>query len=209
MQLFNATVINSDDMSTHVAEFNNERGSRGPFYAWSNREVSDQIKQLFNGKKIYLLADVTRSDRRNAVKFSTINIEFRSANQTVKDQLTELLESFHVSMTHMGESNYRCNHEFYTIPSRPLTIEFSFGERNNKPIDRNAAYDKLASGFSLLSPYTLWAIQLKYGDFDKLKPFSDLVDIELHGSGQYVEEDAPICNSYLEKYYNLKDIVHS
>ncbi|XP_055306114.1 uncharacterized protein LOC129570500 [Sitodiplosis mosellana] len=208
MQIFNATVINSNDMSIHVAEFNNEPGSRGPFYAWSNNEVHDQIEQLFNGTKIYLLADVERSDKRNAIKFATIDIEFRSANQTVKGQLSEILESFHVSMTHMGESNYRCNNEFYTIPSRPLTIGFSFGGKNNKPTDRNAAYDKLVAGFSLLSPYTLWAVQLRHGDFDKLKPFAHLVDIELHGFGQYVEEGASICNSNLEKYYKLKDVAH-
>lgn len=206
MQLFNASVINSNDMSIHVAEFNNKPGSRGPFYAWSNNEVHNQIEQLFSGKKIYLFADVTRSDKRNAVKFSTIYIEFWSSNKTVNDQLSKIMEIFHISMTHMGESNYRCNNDFYTILSRPLTIEFSFDGKNNKPTDRNAVYDKLFTGYRLLSPYTLWAIQLKHGDFDRLKPYIDFVDIELHGFGQYLEENAPICENHLDKYYKLKNM---
>lgn len=127
MQLSNATVINSNDLSIHVAQFNNEPGSRGPFYVWSNQEVRDQIEQLFRGKKIYLYADITRSDRRNAVKFSMIDIEFWSINQTANVQLNEILQNVHVSMTHMGESNYRCNKDFHTISNRPLTIRFSFG----------------------------------------------------------------------------------
>lgn len=208
MQLLNATVINTNDISIHLGEFNNEPGSGGPFYVWSNHEVRIQIEQLFSGKKIYLYADVSQSDKRNAVKFSMINIKFSSSNQTTNVKLNKILESFHVSMTHMGESNYRCNNDFYTIPSRPLTIEFSLGGRNNKPTDCNAAYAKLVSGFGLLSPYTLWALQLKHGDFDQLKPFADLVDIELHGFGQYVEEDALICDSNLQQYYQLGNVAH-
>ncbi|XP_055309665.1 uncharacterized protein LOC129573302 [Sitodiplosis mosellana] len=202
---YNTTVINENDMFIHVAHFNNERGSKGPFYVWKNDEVRDKINQLFDGRRVHLYADVTKSNPRNAVKFNIIDLEFRAKNQNVTNQLAEILQEFHVTLTHMGESNYRCNDDFYTISSRPLTIEFSFGEKNQAPTDRNNVYDKLSAGIKLLSPYTLWAIQLSRGPFEKIKPFIDFVDIELHGYGQYVRENATICESNLEKYYIPKN----
>lgn len=200
---FNATVINQNDESVHIAEFSNEPGSE-PFYVWQNSEVCKQIQAVFNGSKVYLLADITKSNARNAIKFSTINLEFRSNYQTINDQLSKILQSFHVTLTHLGESHYRCNNKFYTISSRPLKIEFSFGKKNQQPIDRTISYEKLQASSKFLSPYTLWSVQLTNGPFDKLERFTDFVNIELHGNGQYLEQNATICNTNLEKYYSLK-----
>lgn len=201
----NMTVINENDVSISSAYFDSDSRASGPFYVWKNDEVHEKIQQLFAGKKVYLLADVTRSCKLNAIKFNTIDLDFRSSNQVVNDQLQKVLQSFHVSLTHLGESNYRCNNQFYTISSRAQKIIYSFGEKKQMPIVRNVVYDKLSSGVKLLSPYTLWAVQLSHGRFDKLKPFADSVDIELHGHGQFVNEGAAICNTDLEKYYSPKD----
>lgn len=113
---------------------------------------------------------------------------FRSSYQTINDQLEKDLQSFHVSLTHMGESSYRCNDQFYTISSRPQTISYSFARKNQMPAVRNVVYDKLSGGVKLLSPYTFWTIKLGHGQFDELNPFVNFVDIELHGHGQYVDE---------------------
>ncbi|KAG4066107.1 hypothetical protein HA402_010309 [Bradysia odoriphaga] len=202
---YNDTVINEHDEHIHSAFFDRDHGSRGPFYAWSNSEIRDRIQQLFTGQKIYLFADVQKSDTRNAVKFNTIELGFHHDNQTMNNKLHEILQSFHVSLTHMGNSNYRCKNTFYTIPSRPWTIKYSIGERNQRPADRNLVHGKLASGPSLLSPYTLWSVQLLYGPFSQLQQFVDFVDIELYGNGLYVLEEAPICETNLEKYYSVMD----
>lgn len=202
MTEFNRTVINENDALIHNAHFDRDSVGNQPFYVWPNDEIRHQIEQLFAGKKIYLLADVMRSSRMNAVKFNIVGLEFRASNQSANDQLKQLREFFHVSLTHMGESNYRCDQQFYTISSRPRTIYYSFSQKNQEPVIRNVVYDKLRAGVKLLSPYTLWGIQLSKGPFDELKPFADFVDIELHGYGQYVAENAAICNTDLDKYYS-------
>lgn len=199
---FNTTVINENDASIHIADFDRSCDAPGPFYVWQNDVVRDKIQELFAGKKVYLLADVVRSRKLNAVKFNVINLAFRSSNQTINEQLEKALQSFHVSLTHMGESNYRCNDQFYTISSRPQKISYSFAMKNQVPAVRNVVYDKLSGGVKLLSPYTLWAIELWHGQFDELKPFVNFVDIELHGHGQYVDEGARICDTDLDEFYS-------
>lgn len=202
LKQLNDSVINENDMSLYRAFFDSEGNASGPFYQWKSDQVHDQVKQLFAGKKIYLLADIKQSGKLNAIKFNNVGLAFVSNNQTTTDRLNEILKSFYISMTHMGESNYRCNNEFYTIRGRPLTIEFSFEERRKTPTVRNIAYDKLNAGYPLLSPYTVWAVQLSHGQFDQLTEFADNLSISLHGYGQYLKENAKICNSNLEKYYS-------
>lgn len=200
---YNDSAINENDELIHSAYFDRYNGSRGPFYVWQNSEERDRIGKLFEGKEIFLFADVRKSDNRNAVKFNKIKLEFHTDNETANDELHGILQSFHVSLKHMGDSNYRCNDTFYTIPSRPWSIEYSIAERNQNPADQNFVHGKLSAGTSLLSPYTMWSMQLLYGPFEQLKPFVDLVDIELHGFGLYVKEHAPICETNLEKYYSV------
>lgn len=202
---FNTTVINENDQDLHVAYFNNEPGSPGPFFVWQNHQVRNKIEQLFDGKRIYLYADILYSGEKNAIKFNVVDLVFRSNNQSINDtKLNEILKSFHVSLTHMGESNYRCDNEIYSISSRSLRLDFSFADKKDGPTDRNSAHEKLKNGMQLLSPYTLWTVQLSHGQFEKLKPFTNFVDIELHGHGQYVTENADICRTNLQKYYSLK-----
>lgn len=201
IQIMNTTVINKNDMSIYNAYFDSSDNANGPFYVWQNSDVREKVEQLFAGQKIYLLADVKKSSKLNAVKFRSIGLGFRSSNSSMNDRLNEILQSFHLSLTHMGESNYRCDNQFYTIHSRPLIIDSSFGERKDAPTVRNFAYDKLNAGIPLLSPYTLWAVQLSHGQFDSLRGFADSVDIELNGYGQYVSENAKICKTNLVSYY--------
>lgn len=198
VRAFNTTAINSNDALIHISQFNT--GTK-PFYKWSNGEIHNQIRQLFNGEKIYLFADVLRSDRINAVKFRQIDIVFRVANETLAARLANILPSFSVAMTHMGNSHYRCGRQIYSIMTSPQKISYSLQQQANAPAIRNVVYDKLNSGNALLSPYALWGVQLSRGQFEHLLPFVDVVDIELHGVGTFVDEHAPVCDTDLRKYY--------
>lgn len=91
---------------------------------------------------------------------------------------------------------------FYSIYSRPLNLEFSFEPGRKTPTVRNVAYDKLNASNPSLSPYTFWMVQLTNGSFEELAEYMENVDIELCGHGQYVKENANICNSNLDKYYS-------
>lgn len=203
---FNSSVINENDHFIRNTKFGDEIGEIAPFYIWRNAEVHDDIQRLFDGKKIYLYADVFQGANRNAVKFSRIKLDFISKNQTINNQLHEILNKFHVKMTHMGESNYRCDNDVYVINSHSLDLSFSFAEyENGMPKETDQAYNKLASSVSSLSPYTLWSIELSHGDISRLESFANHVDIVLHGLGQYVEENAEICRTNLARYYSLKN----
>lgn len=202
---YDTTSINENDQLIHDAYFDRYNGSTGPFYAWKNIDVRDKLQQLFNGSKIYLYADVKKSDARNAIKFKHIELIFRSAkNQSISDHLNGILQSFQVSLMHMGNSNYRCGNTFYTISSRPIYQEYSIAKRNGTPADRTRTNSKLNDDTALLSPYTLWSMQLTDGKFDQLQPFVELVDIELHGLGSFVTKKAAICNPNLDRYYEIK-----
>lgn len=202
---FNTTVVNKYDERIHVAEFNNDAGSPGPFFVWPKNDVREKIKRLFNGEKIYLFADISRSIKSNGIKFNQVNFVFNSHNLTTNAQFEEILKTFHLHLTHMGESDYRCDNEVYTISSRPLTCKYSFDEKNHIPTDETVSCRKLRQGIAELSPYTLWAIQLDCGQLNQLKPFVDMLDIELHGRGQYLEGETKICKTNLTKYYSKKN----
>lgn len=201
-QLNSKSINDNIEQSINTASFDRSDNGTGPFYMWSNDHVHDEIQQLFAGKKIYLLADVMQTGKLNAVKFNAIHVEFHSNNETINEQLEGILQSFHVFLTHMGESDYRCDDQFYTISSRMQTMEYNFAKRNQVLNDGNAIFNQSMMDIKMLSPYTLWAIQLTRGQFDQLKPFVNSVDIELHGHGQYVEEGATICDTDLDKYYS-------
>lgn len=198
------TVINKNDMLLHTTQFNHLPGSPGPFYTWNDAAARSQIEQLFNGSKIYLFADAQQSKRGNAVKFNKIQLEISAHGKDENKRLQNALKQFKVTMTHMGESNYRCNRDFYSISSRPLNLSYTFNEVNGSPIDANDAYRKLVGAAPVLSPYTLWEIQLVRGPLDILKAFTQIASIELHGEGQYLDENAEVCDKNLAKYYPLQ-----
>ncbi len=78
-------------------------------------------------------------------------------------------------------------------PNQTLTYNVetdSKGERTRI----NEIYRKFRDGDYLLSPYTMWTIQLKKAEawgrveFDELKEYGYEVDLELVGEGTYVED---------------------
>lgn len=183
---------------------------RDAFYTWKNEDFRERIRNLFEGKEIKLLANVIETKKQfNAIKFNTIDLVLRSSDETVNDQLNNVLESFNVQLKHSGQSLFRCNDIFYELTTDPMSLEVSFKKDNNLvPLTRNGKYAMLRYNDAILSPYTLWKIQLVENDMSTrnisdLVQFKELdVNIELHGSGTVIEENASICeNRKLGNFY--------
>lgn len=188
------------------------------FYTWKNYDVREKIRKLFAGEKITLLADVKQTKNRfNSIKFNTIELVFRLSelsqqNDYFNDRLNYILEILEVKFNHTGVSTFRCNDNFYQMTTEPIFILSSFAKGTSKiPLSRNLVYDMLRENRPVLSPFTLWEIQLSGVNehdvnFDVLEPFVELVDIELHGTGKYIRENASICeNENLAKFYSLME----
>lgn len=184
------TVTNEHDMFIHNAYFGSDHGSMGPFYEWRNDEVQDQIKSLLTGNATYFFADVRQGSKLNAIKFTDIEVKLKTNDSSKNVQLRRILENVSIALTHMGESNYRCGEWFYTIRSSSIKLSKEFNDASN-----------------ILSPYTLWKMELINGCeyFDKLISFSDVVSIELHGNGQYIDSHTTICNTNLREYYSIQN----
>ncbi|XP_037051928.1 uncharacterized protein LOC119085609 [Bradysia coprophila] len=180
------------------------------FYVWENKDFRDEIRSLFEGKEITLLSDIKLAKKQfNAIKFNTIDLVFRSSEQSVTDQLNDVLKSFNVRFKHPGRSLIRCNGNFYEMISDPMSLEVSFEKDEHlAPMTRSGNYAMLRYNDPILSPYTLWQIQLleEYvptRNISDLIQFSELdIDIEFHGFGRYIEENATICEGEkLAKFY--------
>ncbi len=197
---------------THL-HYDNDTNPKNALYIWKGADVRDEIGKLFEGKKIKLLADVNQSQKKfNAYKFNTLELVFRSTNQTVNSQLNDVLKGFELDLDHNGVSAFRCNNHIYQLKSEPLYISSSFKKDESQlPLSRSKAYDELRLNEPMLSPFTLWEIQLgKYhrrniddSNYAELTEFGQFdFDIEMHGFGYHLQEDVPICeNENLEKYF--------
>lgn len=174
-------------------------------YMWRNADIRDDIRQLFDGKKITLLADVKRS-QFNALKFNAIDVVLRSSEQTVNDRLKIALNGFQLNVNHTGRSSFRCNSHFYQIDSKSTFLIFNFAE-NRSQMSRNdeTIADKLSNNYPFLSPFTLWEIQIVgsvKNSLQEIAPFRESnIDIELHVTGKYLKEEAKICDANLAKLY--------
>lgn len=185
--------------------YSNLTEPQNAFYVWRS---AAEVRDLFEGRKITLLADVRKS-RFNAFRFNTIEIIFRSSEKTVNDRLNNVLSGFQLNLNHTGRSSFRCNSNFYQTDSRPTFIVLSFAKNQTQVSkSRNDVYDKLRTNYPILSPFTLWELQLVGMDksspfFSELTQFKELdFDIELHVTGRYIEEQVSICdNVNLPNFY--------
>ncbi|KAJ6641635.1 hypothetical protein Bhyg_06575 [Pseudolycoriella hygida] len=157
-----------------------------------------------NIEQISLLADVKKStDRFNLFKFNTIELVFRSSDPSVNSQLNQTMRHFKIVASYGGPSDFRCNNHFYTLKCDSTFIYFSYekSRRDQDPVMKNGVYLKLKENDAVLSPYTLWEFSLHAGSkstkhFRELAQFShENIDIELHGTGTYLDENSPICEN--------------
>lgn len=208
---YRASIIKGVHSYIHTADFDSSYKSGRPFYTWDNQRYKDSILDLLAGKEVVLKADVFNGVKKNAVKFNTIEIHFKAANKTVQEEMNALLNYFHVTLTHHGNSYYRCGTRFYVIRGDNQTIEYSGEKRGNgEPMDYNSVYRKLKDGDLMLSPYAMWSIRLVNVtdvNFSELVNFGHHVDLELKGRGQYVAQNADVCNHDLKTFYETEDSI--
>jgi hypothetical protein len=205
------SIIKGTLSNIHSADFHSSYKSGKPFYTWQNNRYKDAILDLLAGKEVVLKADVLNAVKRNAVKFNTIEIHFKSANKTIQEEANAVLSYFHVRLTHHGNSYYRCGTNLYVIRGDTQTIEYS-GEKkhNGEPVDYNFVYRKLKDGDLMLSPYAMWSISLvnvTHVNFPELEKFGQHVDLELAGRGQYVAQNADVCNNVLKMFYEPENSI--
>ncbi|KAF8789790.1 hypothetical protein HNY73_007703 [Argiope bruennichi] len=186
------TSVKKTDKYIHTGEFSSRYFSSEPFYVWKNDEYKDTISKLLSGQKIVLRADVKKSaPDKDAIKFSVIDLHFKTNNKTLQSQMDNLLIGFDVMATHLGNSYYRYADKIYIITSDSQTISYSW-ETNaaGEPIRRNNVFDKIKEGDLMLSPYTLWELKIinstRKVTFRDLEVYKDNVDLELSGYGSYV-----------------------
>lgn len=197
-------IINKRDTYIHNnIEFSHNSRAL-PFFVWRHDSNKDTIAKLLDGQKITINADITKGLNKNAIKFNEIGIYFKLANGTSQSELDKELQNVEVYMTHLGNSYYRCGHKLYVMTSDNLTIHYSFHKNSNgHPSITNQVYDKIKNNSFVLSPYTMWMIEL-YGNFSSLEKFKNLeIDLELKGRGQYVDQGIDVCNENLENYYQV------
>ncbi|XP_055924347.1 uncharacterized protein LOC129956469 [Argiope bruennichi] len=197
IDLYKISVKNTDKYIQN-GEFSSRWKSTDPFFVWKNENYKDEISKLLSGQEVVLKADVRSSaPDKDAIKFSVIELIFKSRNETLQPRLSEALTYFDIRATHLGNSHYRYADEVYLITSDSQTILYSY-EKNSvgEPVRKNNVFDKIKSGDLMLSPYALWEFKLRNStsksSFAEIGIFKDEIDLELSGYGSYVLRDVDL-----------------
>ncbi|GFS60639.1 uncharacterized protein TNIN_366101 [Trichonephila inaurata madagascariensis] len=187
--------VTENDKSIQSSEFNSRYVSTEPFFVWKNEEHKNIISKLLSGKKVAVKSDVNYSaSDKDAIKFTSIEFYFKSKDESLQPELNNVLNGFDVKATHMGNSYYRYKDKIYLITSNSQTISYSF-EKNaiGEPIRKNNVFSKIKKGDLMLSPYTVWEIQITSSggkiSFQDLEIYKDQIDLELVGCGSYITTD--------------------
>lgn len=208
LQLYKASVIPGHDSFIINLNFTSGARSSRPFYTWRNEIWSQNINSLLQGHRIDFNADIRHHGFTGweAIKFKQIEINFKlnQAPPEMQENLDCALKYFGVRMTHSGMSNYRFQNEYFVMTGRNMTIQFNFErEPNGERRGTNEVYNKFKNGDYILSPYTLWTMQLfisvpptnmvrsscidvQNPDFQMLTKYAPYIDLELVGMGTYV-----------------------
>jgi hypothetical protein len=190
---YKSTIMQHDRLICR-GQFNNKYKSSKPFFAWENHQFSTEIEELLGGGKILLYSDILRSDfKKEAIKFNQVLLQLRTDNEANQRALDELLKSFKVVQTHLGNSYYKYDDRIYLISSNPQSIEYSFEkDDSNQPVTKNNVFTKTISGDLLLSPYAMWEISFVQVEnfnsvsFQDLQVFRGKINLELIGEGSFV-----------------------
>lgn len=223
LERYKAMTVNSHDTHVIHTNFTSAHKSSRPFYVWRWDRWSSKIMNLLAGKQVHLKADVRHGHQggRNAVKFKQIEINFKLKDPSDQLLLNEELEHFSVSLTHGGLNYFKFRDEYFVITSssgnsRNHTIMYHFerDQRTGGRLGTNLLYEKFKKGDFLLSPYTLWTVQISKAfpsqrvTFEKLRKFGEKgVDVELVGTGIYIDErrEASLGDLEVERYYEKDD----
>ena len=185
------SLITENEAHIMNGDFNSELVSSKPFCVWKNANSRAMIKKLLSGEEISISANINLYNK-DAIKFNFAEFNFKAINQSLQAELVQNQKAFKISTTHMGNSHFRFNGNFYAITSTKLEIVYSFEKlANGVPAFKNDVYVKLKAGDIILSPYTNWKVKLTKAteniSFDVLEKFKDKVDLEIIGAGKYIE----------------------
>ncbi|XP_051167641.1 uncharacterized protein LOC127285583 [Leptopilina boulardi] len=170
-------------------------GGHSAFYTWKNSTHSSDIKDILEGKRVELFANISQEPGLNAVKFKNIEVLFSSPNNEINVQLKEDFKEFQILFIHNGDSYYRCSDKVHVIKSGTYSSLYeSIASKRNKREASNIDY--------VLSPFATWTLQLQPirngQNFGSLAKYVNRVNLELVGEGQYLLANKNICNEYFE-----------
>ncbi|KAF7989470.1 hypothetical protein HCN44_008144 [Aphidius gifuensis] len=190
--------------------FHSDSSGPGEFFVWKHEEYHEEISKLLKGKAITIKADIVKGIKHNAVKFNEIGLQFKLSNTTLQQELNTQLKPFVIKMTHLGDSYYKCGNQFYIINHDQQMISHHVISESGTYANENNVYSKIKENPPILSPYSMWKLQLQHSNksaFKKLIKFAhESIDLGLVGKGQYVDTEDSVCNDSLEKYYKVADI---
>ncbi|GFT48415.1 uncharacterized protein NPIL_178081 [Nephila pilipes] len=205
------TSINKTDEYIQNGEFSSRYVSTDPFFVWENEKYGSVISNLLSGREVVMKADVIKSaPDKDAIKFSLIELGFKSKNKTLQTELNYVLKEYDIKATHLGSSYYRFADKIFLIPSESQTIRYSF-EKNSveEPLRKNNVYQKIRKGDLMLSPYALWELQLVNAtnrvSFHELKVYQNAIDLELTGYGSYVVKEASVLDLVDDEYKEIQE----
>ncbi|XP_051166799.1 uncharacterized protein LOC127285045 [Leptopilina boulardi] len=177
-------------------------GGYSAFYTWKNNTHSSYIKDILEGKKVVLYANISQQPNFNAIKFQNIDFLFSSPDKETNAQLQKDFNDFHVLFTHHGDSHYRCTDKIHVIKSGTYGTFFqSITSTRSKRQVSNSRNDKHNIDY-VLSPFATWTVQLKAlqngQNLTSLAKYVNKVNLELVGEGQYLVADENVCKEYIE-----------
>jgi hypothetical protein len=192
--------INSIDHSYQKYVFDYDT----PFYEWSSGNYPIAFKHLLKGQNVKFYADVSKSDKFEAVKLNKVYIKIMiKSSSKLNETLNKLLEECFVDLTYSDISYFSYKNEIHKIESIGLNQNFTFRYRYGHPNDKNywnRVYKKIENSKPMLSPYTLWDIRIRPMNKDQneiiLKDIFNIYEqisnqddaaIYLCGNGQYIQ----------------------
>lgn len=197
---YESTAVGAIDDTLKQTVFNSDSKSTLPFYSWkaAGRENSDRdvIKQLFSGEKVFISVspDFSYSRGRAAVKFQIAEFQPNASDRGRQAKLKDILDEIKVEMTHSGASRYMFDDKSFEMVGDNVTLKYNFERDPNtrERIETNLIYKKVKQGDFILSPFTMWAVQFLPATgrnrLSELVEMAEYVDLELIGSGSYVDE---------------------
>lgn len=184
------------------------------FFKWSSREYSFEIKQLLNGKRATLFADVKYS-KLDVVKLSTVYLLIETKNETGRNNelLQQLLANFQVKLVHSGESNYMFKENVYSINSdfnlrERVSLQYLYKCKMNitNCEGSNESFKKIIKNRPFLSPYTMWDVNLtpiRSATYSRINIYAQLnaileseeIVVSLNGDGKYISDEFNMNNN--------------
>jgi len=210
VEIYNATITEMDTKIVRTS-FGLNDSVIPPFFTWKGDQYADAINILFKeGSKkrheseMVTLISSVKGSYYYAVKFNKIELRIKHIDSTKQRELNSCLDNFNVYLTHSTDSYYKFNNIFYKFGSNidvnsnnKLQLMYGF-KKNSKghPFTKNEAYEKLDNGELMLSPYSVWQVKLALANpgsgknsFNDLEKYSGFVNLELVGTGSYVDEE--------------------